>query len=446
MSWLARSIANSLRIDEDDGSSDNDDDDYYHTPTTSATAAAGTTDSNHSPSLRRRFDEDSENEEDLDNLGRGVKEDLSELKETLARQLWGVASFLAPPPQPDLDSAPSHHQTDRLVSDPDGRDSSGQGASGDVSDDEAPGSVGYSGDREGFSTAKGIVNNGISRFSNFFFSRPDDEIADAIGVTEEVLTFAGNIAHHPETWLDFPLEEEEEIDDFEMSDAQCKHAMAVERLAPRLAALRIELCPAHMNEGYFWKVYFVLLHSRLNKHDNELLSTPQILAARAMWMQELHKQTKPEPDWLGRNHTFYSTESANSIYDDFEATSSDSPYGNMSVSQSFFAPATKVADNDKHPVVGSDQMVDKSVIKEETVVKTIDYKELVASSSYKLPVQDYGDDDDGDSWLEENFELDGHNGGTVLLGTDEDVSFSDLEDGDDFAISTKTKTDSAKPS
>lgn len=61
-----------------------------------------------------------------------------------------------------------------------------------------------------------------------------------------------------------------------MSNAQCKHAMAVERLAPRLAALRIELCPAHMSEGYFWKVYFVLLHSRLNKHDDELLSTPQV--------------------------------------------------------------------------------------------------------------------------------------------------------------------------
>lgn len=61
-----------------------------------------------------------------------------------------------------------------------------------------------------------------------------------------------------------------------MSDAQQEHALAVERLAPRLAALRIELCPGHMSEGCFWKIYFVLLHSRLNKHDAELLSTPQV--------------------------------------------------------------------------------------------------------------------------------------------------------------------------
>lgn len=65
--------------------------------------------------------------------------------------------------------------------------------------------------------------------------------------------------------------------DFDLSDTQRKHALAIERFAPRLAALRIELCPCHMTESYFWKVYFVLLHSRLHKHDAEILSTPQVI-------------------------------------------------------------------------------------------------------------------------------------------------------------------------
>lgn len=64
--------------------------------------------------------------------------------------------------------------------------------------------------------------------------------------------------------------------DFELSDAQQGHAYAVERLTPRLAALRFELCPVHLSEGFFWMVYFVLLYSRLKKHDAELLSTPQV--------------------------------------------------------------------------------------------------------------------------------------------------------------------------
>ena len=40
----------------------------------------------------------------------------------------------------------------------------------------------------------------------------DDMISEAAGLTDEVLTFAGNIAHHPETWLDFPVEDEDDME------------------------------------------------------------------------------------------------------------------------------------------------------------------------------------------------------------------------------------------
>lgn len=64
--------------------------------------------------------------------------------------------------------------------------------------------------------------------------------------------------------------------DFELSDVQQEHALAVERLAPALAALRMELCPEHMSESHFWMIYFVLLHPRLSKQDTELVSTPKV--------------------------------------------------------------------------------------------------------------------------------------------------------------------------
>lgn len=64
--------------------------------------------------------------------------------------------------------------------------------------------------------------------------------------------------------------------DFDMSDAQQEHALAVERLTPTLAALRMELCPGYMSESCFWKIYFVLLRPRLSKEDAEILSTPQV--------------------------------------------------------------------------------------------------------------------------------------------------------------------------
>ena len=33
-----------------------------------------------------------------------------------------------------------------------------------------------------------------------------------VGITDEVLAFARNIGMHPETWLDFPIDEEEDLD------------------------------------------------------------------------------------------------------------------------------------------------------------------------------------------------------------------------------------------
>lgn len=62
-----------------------------------------------------------------------------------------------------------------------------------------------------------------------------------------------------------------------MTDAQQDHALAVESLAPELADLRIELCPSHMSEDCFWKIYFVLLHPKLRKDDADILSTPQVI-------------------------------------------------------------------------------------------------------------------------------------------------------------------------
>lgn len=64
--------------------------------------------------------------------------------------------------------------------------------------------------------------------------------------------------------------------DFDISDAHEEHALAVERLVPRLAALRMELCPGYMSEAWFWKIYFILLHPRLDLCDAEVLSTPQV--------------------------------------------------------------------------------------------------------------------------------------------------------------------------
>ncbi|XP_076936152.1 uncharacterized protein LOC143603142 [Bidens hawaiensis] len=334
MSWLARSIANSLQIDD-------------HDPPTTSTQS---------------------NSQTLT----GVQEDLSEFTESLSRQIWTVASFLSPPPPPP---------SDRINGDD------------DVSNSNCE-----------------VLNSKL------------DVGMESVGVTDEVLVFATNIAHHPETWLDFPLseeeEEEEDNDDFEMSDTQWNHTTLVEHHVPRLAALRIELCPVHMSESYFWKVYFVLLHPRLNKRDADLLSTPQIVAARTMWMKELQNQTNPEQEPF-ESHVL-------DPHEDSITTSSDSPSANMlERTVNAFEPATYNNNNtvsEEHP----------DLTKQDGLTKDASDQRVV--SSFTIPVEDFGDDDD--DWIHENSELDGYDGPAVVVGDEEDISFSDLED-DDCVITHK---------
>lgn len=172
MSWFTRSIANTFQLQDNPQPNKNNDDDD---------------DSPLSP-------------------GQGVKEDLSEITKTLTRQFWGVASFLAPPPS---ESDPVDPEAD-----------------GDDDDD----TEGISGIRRDFAEIGGRFRSGISKLSNNIdvseitklatnflqvSSDGDDEYVLSeevreIGVTGEVLTFVKDITMHPETWLNFPLPDDED--------------------------------------------------------------------------------------------------------------------------------------------------------------------------------------------------------------------------------------------
>ncbi|KAI9079953.1 hypothetical protein K1719_038018 [Acacia pycnantha] len=453
MSWLARSLASSLRLEDDDGDGGDDYDDEEvndvepgrsHDPPT----ASPKHHQHHQQQQPPLQWQDDEFESDNDEQVRGVKEDLDEFKDALTRQLWGMASFLAPPP---TNSHPSSKQTfsDPALlagnrSEPSDQCTSGNGEGVDAHDDGAISWIGreeiegrFGNEVSGVSfMATDLSSHGSEYVENEESEMDESDLKQAVGITEEVLTFARNIAMHPETWLDFPIEEEEDTDDFDMSDAQLEHAFIIERLAPQLAALRIELCPCHMSEGYFWKVYFVLLHSRLNKQDAEVLSTPQVTTARAMWMQELQKQTKPESEWYGRSTSYVR----------YIAPDEDLPPGTSDHATSHGTygyeptawPTVVDYESEKHTIESSEVVfVDKSVT-EEKLVRTDD-KGLISDRSSKIALPNYEDDED--EWPEEDDEL---GGTTVPVVNEEDISFSDLED-DDYGIKpVETKRDPNK--
>ncbi|KAJ6732688.1 BSD DOMAIN-CONTAINING PROTEIN [Salix koriyanagi] len=382
MAWLARSIANSLNLDDDDD--DDEEEDFYNT--------------------------ESDQQQRQSTTPRGLKEDLTDLKQTLSSQFWGVASFLSPQPS---ENDPHPDEDDAAL---------------------------IAGIRSDFAEIGGKFKSGISKLSTnktvseftkiasdllqLGSDSNEDEIetidTTALGVTEEVVGFARDVAMHPETWLDFPIPRVQYFEEFDISDAQQEHALAVERLAPRLAALRIELCPRYMSEGCFWKIYFVLLHPRLPKHDAQLLSTPQIMEARAMLSHELQNKDKakctPRLVWVTimTSGTGAVTPTLAPKTPDHEAVPSN---------------VSAESETEKHPVESTQmQIIDKYIIEEEKVNQT-KHQHSPSSSSRIL---DEKFEDDGDDWLkDDSSEMIGASVASMSLGNDEDVSFSDLEEDDE---------------
>ncbi|KAA3474055.1 BSD domain-containing protein [Gossypium australe] len=403
MSRLSRSIVNSPKLDEDD------DDRTDAAPNPKA-----------EPDLDPDQSSPSHSHPSSDpNTPRGVKEDISELTKTLTRQFWGVASFLAPPP---LGS--SNQQLDHIENEQSLRPSSD---GWDEASDEAL----IAGIRSDLSEIGGKFKTEISKLSkNIAVSEESEkyESGNVVGVTEDVVAFARDIAMHPRTWLDFPVPDNGDFDDFDMSDAQQEHALAIERLAPRLAALRIEICPGHMSEGCFWKIYFILLHPQLN------LSTPQVVAAREMLMPGLQYRAKMK---VVEDHSERDTSKITADLPREESLSL--PCSSQSKAVLLKATGSEEGDTaivveietEKHPVKsGEMQVVDKSVIEEEPT-KVIKHQHSTSGSS-GVSIEKF--EDDADDWLEETSEAFGRSATTIPIRNDEDVSFSDLEDDDDDSV------------
>ncbi|XP_021717967.1 uncharacterized protein LOC110685755 [Chenopodium quinoa] len=458
MSWLT-SIANSLKLDdyeeEDDATTTNSRENQPFRPQNPNNG------DDQQINTRNTDSADSSSPSDHQTTTpRGVKDDLSEFSKTLTRQLWGVASFLAPPPPSQISDRDP--QIDDY--DPDTGDLAGiTGIRNDLSE---------IGGRFRSGISKLSTNKAVSEFSKIasnilqFASEEDLSIEDyakrgVVGATEEVVAFARDVAMHPETWIDFPLPDDDEDEDFDLSDAQQEHALAVERLAPELAALRTELCLGYMNEGSFWKIYFVLVHPRLSRQDAEILATPQIMRARAMLTQELHTPGKSSSyDSKSGKESVNATELSHEEHLSVPVADT-TEY--IPVEISAVDPASSAVEDveiDKHPITSTEiPVIDKAVVGEVNK-KTIDSEEPTSNtnksnvdvaeevSKKQMDINkptpaisksiDQKDEEDVDDWLKEDSTEGGSFKGTSYqVGNDDDVSFSDLEEDDDVPTSYK---------
>ncbi|GMI97654.1 hypothetical protein like AT2G10950 [Hibiscus trionum] len=228
----------------------------------------------------------------------GVKDDLSVIGETIGRQLRGVAAFLAPPPAVTSAERGTEQEEeerwslDKLV-----------GIRNDLA--EIGGS--FKSGLSLLSSNKAVSE--ISRFASSFLQFPDqddrgghgedevdgcdDDDDDRVpGITDEVIGFVKQISNRPELWTDFPLSLN---NDFKMSESQREHTENIEHLVPSLEALKFSL-QHNLGDERFWMIYFILLLPRLNEHDFDLLSTPEVVETRDSLLQKLRNNKNAQTE------------------------------------------------------------------------------------------------------------------------------------------------------
>lgn len=169
----------------------------------------------------------------------------------------------------------------------------------------------------------------------------------------------------------------------------------------------------------------------------------QIVKARSLLMQNNirnHTSAKPEQDCSNRDTS--SIEDMKSQPEEFLSATSATQLKSVPVEVSApeSSPLEADIETEKHPVLVNEvQIVDKSVIQEENVVKN-KYQNQNLPSTSSSNVLGETDEDDADDWLkEETSETVSSSDKIIPIDNDEDVSFSDLEDEGDVPTSYKKK-------
>ncbi|KAI4388651.1 hypothetical protein MLD38_000962 [Melastoma candidum] len=166
------------------------------------------------------------------------------------------------------------------------------------------------------------------------------------------------------------------------------------------------------------------------------------MEARALWMQELYKQTKMESDWLSRS-IYHMKIDSDALGEDFPSSPSYTLSGGLPFKSFDFetvkSSMSRCSDSERCLSLSSEmQITSESAVEENSAVDTKD-SDPPPVSLLKIQIQKSEDEED-DVWPEdEDSDLVGYNLGIIPVGSEEDISFSDLEDDEDLTVSIKSK-------
>ncbi|XP_031478693.1 uncharacterized protein LOC116249650 isoform X1 [Nymphaea colorata] len=101
------------------------------------------------------------------------------------------------------------------------------------------------------------------------------------GITDELREFVKGLTIS--TFRDFPLEDEPQASDVptvsnvrqDLTEWQARHATLVLSTVKEISHFRYELCPRHMKERCFWRIYFTLVQSHVAPYEKAFMDEVQ---------------------------------------------------------------------------------------------------------------------------------------------------------------------------
>ncbi|XP_058112463.1 uncharacterized protein LOC131255692 [Magnolia sinica] len=100
---------------------------------------------------------------------------------------------------------------------------------------------------------------------------------DKFGITDDLREFVKGITIS--TFQDFPMEDEPEISNVptvsnvrqDLTEWQARHATLVLSTVKEISKLRYELCPRHMKERKFWRIYFIIVNTHVAPFEKQYM-------------------------------------------------------------------------------------------------------------------------------------------------------------------------------
>jgi len=92
----------------------------------------------------------------------------------------------------------------------------------------------------------------------------------SVGITDQLKEFVQNLCEeHPDTFVNFPLEEKEIQEKLVLTTWQEKHVKLMLESVEDLRLLRFHLCPSQLKDDEFWTIYFLLVRNKVGPISSE---------------------------------------------------------------------------------------------------------------------------------------------------------------------------------